>query len=124
MQQHKIPIHLEQEDKFLLGMTARQCLVIAVGGTLAYAALPSDFSSLSSVIIGLIVSALLFLATLAVAFIRVQHRDLEQWMLIGLMYLSQPKCFLWHPVLDDAPEEDEKAPRARTTETKGDEAWR
>lgn len=111
MRQHRIPLHLEQEEKFFFGLTPRQLLILAIGSTLTYAVIPNDLSP-ASWAIGLTVATLLALSTLAIAFVRVKNRDLEQWLLIVLIYLAQPKCFLWHPLLEE--EEGEQQHRRHT----------
>jgi PrgI family protein len=93
--QHRIPIHLEEEDKFIFSLTGRQTLVLGIGLALGYAAASDfNFSHLSGVIIGCVLFLLIFSLSVVVAFMRYHHRDLEQWALIALTYIAQPKYYV------------------------------
>lgn len=105
--QHKIPIHLDQEDKFLVGLTVRQLLILVVGGTLAYLAMPTSSDFLSQ-LINWIATVLIAIVTVLVAFVRIQHRDLDQWFLILLMYQLHPKIFIWSSLQESGDETDRK----------------
>ena len=106
--QHKVPIHLDQEDKFLVGMTARQALVIGIGITFGYM-LSSDFDFSQGW--GFVLGAFLFVVcvalSLAVAFIRVNRRDLDQWVLVWIAYISHPHYYLGRPLAQETDEYDE-----------------
>jgi hypothetical protein len=113
--QHRIPIHLEQEDKFLLTLTGRQTLVIGLGLTFGYM-IGSDFP--------LLPGAVLFVCcvTLAVvvAFVRYHHRHLEQWAIIALMYSTSPAVYIRGRLME---ENREEARKVLEVEEKESEEW-
>jgi hypothetical protein len=93
--QHRIPLHLEQEDKFILNLTARQSLVIGSGCALGAGAISNfDFSTLHGFLFGSLVFVLIVALSCVVAFTRYHHRDLDQWALIVLVYLSKPHVYI------------------------------
>lgn len=93
--QHRIPIHLEEEDKFIFNLTGRQTLILGIGLAFGYiAASDFDFSYLSGVIIGCVLFLVIFGLSAVVAFLPYHHRDLEQWALIALTYIAQPKYYI------------------------------
>ncbi len=101
-QRHRVPTHLNLEDKAVLGLTLRElaCLGLAalVGfslyGQLATAPLPLR-----------LLAALACLAIGAgVAFVRPLGRGLEEWCFILLHYLATPRHALWHPRAPDPAE--------------------
>ena len=92
--QHRIPIHLEEEDKFIFNLTGRQTLIIGIGLALGYTvASDFDFSYLSGVILGTVAFLVVVGLSAVVAFVQYHHRDLEQWALIALAYIDQPKYY-------------------------------
>lgn len=106
---HKIPLHLEVEDHIMAGLTARQLLLIGAGLAVGYL-IWSNLNSLTQSSAGLILAGLVCLlpvmAGLAVAFFRSGSRGLEEWAVVGLIYLVQPKYYLWA----ELPEETNVAP--------------
>lgn len=117
--EHRIPIHLEQEDKFLLFLTARQTLVLGCGFALASAATSDfDFSTIEGFMFGILTFCLVLALSCIVAFVRWQHRDLEQWFLIVVVFLSQPKMYIrGRYYLDDNDETDNVVTRKIEVET-------
>ena len=106
--QHKVPIHLDQEDKFLLSMSARQTLVIGIGITFGYIiASDFDFSQGWGFAIGVSLFVACVVLSLAVAFIRLKTRDLDQWFLVWIAYISRPRYYLHRPLEQDSDERDD-----------------
>ncbi len=101
---HKIPLHLEVEDHIMAGLTARQLLLIGAGLAVGYL-IWSNLSALTRSSAGLVLASLLCLlpvmAGLAVAFFRSGSRGLEEWAVVGLIYLAQPKHYLWSELPED-----------------------
>jgi hypothetical protein len=97
---HKIPLFLEIEDKFLFGITMRQCLLLFVGAGISYVLFLNIFDMISdptiALAIGLVVALLFFFSIVAIAFIQLRGRGLEEWGLVVLVYVSQPKIYTWH----------------------------
>lgn len=98
MARHKVPIHLTTPDTLLLNMTARQTLVVALGGTLAYSLVSSVWSN-ALLLAGAIVAAVLILvAAFLVAFVAVKKRSLDVWAMVILNYSLLPKRYAWRPL--------------------------
>lgn len=96
---HKIPIHLETEDKFVYSLTLRQCVVLGIGATLAYTGFFSVFTSLPNpglgFTLGLLTAFSLLICGVALAFVKVFGRGLGEWATVLLVYLMQPHIYLW-----------------------------
>jgi hypothetical protein len=92
---HEIPTHLNVEDKLLFGLTARECLFVLVGGTLAYGAWDQWPAAPAELRMALI--SLCGVLTTALVFIRPFGRPLEEWLLAGLLYASRPRQSVWRP---------------------------
>ena len=93
--QHRIPLHLEQEDKFILNLSARQSLVIGSGCALGAGAISDfNFSTVHGFVFGTLVFVLVVALSCVVAFTRYHHRNLEQWVLIIIIYLSKPRYYI------------------------------
>lgn len=103
---HKVPLFLELEDKFLLGLTMRQCLLLFVGAGVSYMVFFNIFGMIAdpttALVVGLAVALLCFSGVLAIAFLQLGGRGLEEWGLVLLVYLSQPKMYTWHFNAPDA----------------------
>jgi hypothetical protein len=95
--QHKIPIHLDKPDKFVLGMTGRQTVIVALGLALGYMAFGAfDYTdNLFLLIPAILCFALILLLAVIVAFVKYKHKDLEQWALIAFMYYASPRRYIW-----------------------------
>lgn len=102
MRRHKIPVHLETPDTFLLGMTARQVLVLGLGLTLAYIVVSGGGWSLAMLALTLPVALVIAVASLIVAFVAPRKRHMETWSLVVLNYLAIPKCYVWRPLAAEA----------------------
>jgi hypothetical protein len=109
---HKIPIHLEVEDHLIAGLSARQLLLIGAGLALGYLVW-SALALLHTGLWGLLLSALLSLLPGAVgavaAFFRPASRGLEEWAMVGMVYLAQPKQYLWAALPPEVVDESEQA---------------
>ncbi len=94
-QRHRIPTHLNIEDKAILGLTLREVACVGLGvlsGFAAYdrlAAAPPPLRLLAG-LLGLAGGA-------GGAFIRPLGRGLEEWCFVVLHYLATPRHALWHP---------------------------
>lgn len=118
MYKHKIPVHLEQEEIFVWGMTGRQILLVGCGVVLGYMFFTDLINALPS-IWGLVLASAcagitVVLFTVA-AFVRILGRGVEQWTVVGLLYLFTPHLYLWGP-LDE--ESDDVPPQEHTLQEK------
>jgi hypothetical protein len=106
---HKVPLFLEEEDRFLFGLTMRQLLVLLIGATTSSLLFARSLDwiahPLLALWVGLLLAALAGLFTVLVAFTRVGGRGLEEWGLVALLFLCQPPRYLWH---FDAPDRFEQ----------------
>ncbi len=106
---HKIPTHLKVTDKVLLlpvlgiGMTARQFLILLIGGSTSYSLWLhlfwmehwyTPFGSLLHWITVLLIAC----ATLALALAHVEGRPLEEWLVVLLFYWRMPRVYVWRSV--------------------------
>ncbi len=111
-----MPTHLDVEDRPFLGLTVRQVLVLAVGGTWAYAAwaLPG----------GLPVALRLPLAAACVLLAAAGALGWGAWTLAALRYALTPRVAVWRLAL--APAVGPRRPRAAPGRDAGEGwvAWR
>src|SRR5215469_5355037 len=95
MYTHPVPNHLETEDKFILNLTIRQCVILFVALCMAYLVFNDIFNAIPSpgfaLGLGLAGALLVFLAGVALALIRVHRRGLDEWLFVLLLYATQPK---------------------------------
>lgn len=120
---HKVPIHLETPDKLLLNMTARQTLVIALGGTLAYIAVSSVWSNPLLLVAACTLATVMMVAAFLVAFIAPKKRSLDVWAFVMLTFLISPKCYTWRPLSSETRMSwisQAEEPDAEDDERKGD----
>ncbi len=103
---HRVPNHLETEDKFVLNLSMRQCVILFVALCMAYMlfndifnAIPDPGLALGLGLAGVVCVGLL---GLALAFIRVHQRGLDEWVFVLFMYAVQPKTYTWHFNTPDA----------------------
>lgn len=98
---HTTPTHLGLPDKLLFGLTARQLLLLLLGGSLSYSfwlrlGLFLPASSIPFWLLVRLIGALPpVLMSLLVAFVTLHNRPLELWVLAGLRYLLLPKTAVW-----------------------------
>lgn len=101
---HRIPLHLETQDHILGGLSARQLLLIGAGLAVGYLVW-WDLSFLNESNGGLFLNAFISLlpALLGVvaAFFQPASRGLEEWAMVGIVYLAQPKRSLWAALPDE-----------------------
>lgn len=120
MYAHRIPAHLETEDKFLFFLTLRQCIMLGIGSTIAYTSFFQVFTAVPSTalglgfVAGLAVALLLVVCTVGLAFVKVYGRGAEEWAIVFLLYLAQPRVYLWRFAQPDAFEEHHQAQVERT----------
>lgn len=127
LEQHKTPIHLDQPDKFILGLTSRQTIIMALGLSFGYLAF-SAFDYIDNLLLlipALLCFALCVLAAALLAFIRYKHRDLEQWALIVFMFYASPRRYLWRAVMISALSKTETSEHLEldTNKEEGQEKW-
>ena len=121
---HQIPIHLEVEDHLIAGLSARQLLMIGAGLALGYLVW-SSLASLQVTTWGLLLAALLSLLPALLgavaAFFRPASRGLEEWALVGTVYLAQPKRYLWAALPDESAHIPEQADILTSTTVREEE---
>jgi hypothetical protein len=97
----KVPLFLEEEERFLFNLTMRQCLLLFIGAGISWLlflrCLDWITNPLLALWVGLIAACLAFAATVIVAFCKIGGRGLEEWGIVWLAYQSQPHLFLWTP---------------------------
>jgi|SRR5579883_97370 hypothetical protein len=100
MYTHRVPNHLETEDKFILNLSMRQCVILFVALCMAYMLFNDIFSAIPdaglALGLGLSGALLVFLAGVALALIRVHRRGLDEWVFVLFMYAVAPKTYIWH----------------------------
>jgi hypothetical protein len=124
---HRVPIHLDQPDRILWGLTARQVLVIAAGIGGAYL-LWSSLSTLTAGIGGALavglVSVCIILIGIVAAFVSPGGRSMEEWAIVALAFILAPKVYLWNslPAIDlyKKTKEDKEENQVKLEE---DETW-
>jgi hypothetical protein len=89
---HEIPTHLEVQDRFIGNLTTRQLLYLGLGAALGYGAW-LHFQHIAW--FGVSVAGLIVLVALTVACVRPQGRDMEDWLLVMMRYVSLPKRCVW-----------------------------
>ena len=109
MARHKIPTHLKVTDKVLLipvlgiGLTARQFLILLIGGSTSYSLWlrlfwmehwSTPFGSLLHWLAVLLIAC----ATLALALAQYAGRPLEEWLIVLLFYWRMPRVSVWRSV--------------------------
>lgn len=117
---HKVPVHLDTQDTFLWNLTFRQVMVLFVGGGMSYLVITTNWSTPLTALLCILAGALCSIATLLVAFVRIAHRDLDQWVLVAFLYHSSPRMYAWAAMHE---QESEDIPQPVWTEEKGEEEW-
>jgi hypothetical protein len=119
--QHKIPIHLDQPDKFILGLTGRQTGILALGLALGYMVANNfEYGAHLWLLLpaGLCFLCIMLLAVL-VAFVRIGHKHLEQWAIIIFLFYASPRIYLWRSQRLELARENEGV--SEENETQGEE---
>ncbi len=97
---HRVPNHLETEDKFILNLSMRQCVIVFVSLCMAYMVFNDIFTVIPhaglALALALTGALLVFLAGVALALVRIHNRGLDEWALVLLLYAVQPKIYTWH----------------------------
>jgi hypothetical protein len=108
---HDVPTHLEVSDKLVFGLTAGQTLFCAAGIFVGYS-LWRRLQLLGLPLVGsLPLAALASLVLISLSLIRPEERSLDQWSLVLLRYLLQPKvCLLVRkgPIAEPAEQEEQE----------------
>ena len=102
---HTIPTHLKVADKVIVigdvGLSARQLLLLLVGSCICYDSwlngrwLDHWISPLGFLCHWLLILCLA-VCTLALTFVQIAGRSLEQWLIIVLRYWHAPRCCVWY----------------------------
>ncbi len=116
---HRIPTHLDEEEKLLWNLSTRQILALGVGLTFAFMA-----SNSLTPITGPVVSTMALLGiialTMALALVKTKHRPLDQWLVVWLIYHLQPRYYVWRPLpletTDHEQQEEKKEKREEIEE--------
>jgi uncharacterized membrane protein YhaH (DUF805 family) len=100
MYTHRIPNHLETEDKFILNLSMRQCVILFVALCMAYVVFEDIFNAIpdAGLALGLALptALLVFLAGVGLALIRIHQRGLDEWAFVLFLYAVVPKIYTWH----------------------------
>lgn len=107
--QHRIPLYLEEPDKFLGPLTARQAIILLVGVAFGFA-LADNFNMTRplGLVLGVLTFSLVSAGAVFCALGRLEGQDIEHWLSIRILYLLQPRYYLWSPnETEDLLEEDE-----------------
>jgi hypothetical protein len=92
---YELPTHLQVEDVLIAGLTARQLLRLVVGASLAYGVweqavwLPQE--------VRLAAAAVLIVIGILVALLEPGGRPLDQWLLVGMLFVALPRRLVWRP---------------------------
>ena len=92
---HRVPTHLDVEDRPLYGLTVRQVLGLAAGGAWAYAVW-SAWPSLPAPLRAVLAAACL-LVPAALVVVRPAGRGLGGWALLALRHALAPRIAVWRP---------------------------
>ena len=99
---HKVPTHMRLPDKVVFGLTARQLLILLVGGSASYDLWLQLHALNPHTVLGLIVRLCLAVLPLALAaalaLISLASRPLEVWLLVLFRYWQQPRDYVWRSV--------------------------
>lgn len=101
-QRHRVPTHLNLEDKAVLGLTLRELACLGLGALVGFTA----YGQLAGapLVPRLLVALACLGAGAGLAFVRPLGRGLEEWCFILLHYLATPRHALWHPRRPDPAE--------------------
>jgi len=97
---HTLPIHLGVPDPVLWGLSDVQLLkvgagIVVAGSVWRQVALPLGLRTALGV--------LALLAAVACALVRIEGRNLEEWLLIAGRYWARPRTLVWGPRSPDHP---------------------
>ncbi|GHO56313.1 PrgI family protein [Ktedonobacter robiniae] len=102
-QSYTVPTHMNEPDKLLFGLTARQLLVLITGASVTYAiwlqvltwTMAWERGLLWSRGLALLVVLPLILVTLAFTFLQIADRSLELWVVIWMRARFAPVTYVW-----------------------------
>ena len=92
---YELPTHLQVEDQLIAGLTARQLLRLVIGASLAYGVwdqvpwLPDE--------VRLGITMVLVAISVLFALVQPGGRGLDQWLMVGLLFVVVPRRLVWHP---------------------------
>jgi hypothetical protein len=118
---HKVPVHLDTQDTFLWNLTFRQVLILFVGGGMTYIVITTDWSTPLTALLCVLFGGITLVATLLVAFVRIAHRNLDQWCLLAFLYYSSSQRYLWSALSEQDTSDRESHKQVR--QEKGEEEW-
>ncbi len=121
-QLHKIPLHLETDDTFLWSFTGRQVFIVALGLGVGYLIF-SDLTiqvTLFTMVLGVLLWVVVAAVAVVVAFVKRQHRNLEEWALVWLLYWTRPRYYITYPFPEtiDADDSDESDVQQKEEQTR------
>jgi PrgI family protein len=102
MQTHKVPIRMGTPDKIVLGLTAKQLLIVLIGCSIGYNIWIHLYTLMAYGIVGMIARFVFALVPagmiVSLALIKVAGRSLDVWVLVALRYLSLPRIYVWRSI--------------------------
>ncbi|GHO65566.1 hypothetical protein KSC_044580 [Ktedonobacter sp. SOSP1-52] len=112
-QTYTVPTHINEPDKLLFGLTARQLLVLITGASVTYAfflqvltwTMAWGGGLLWSRGLALLVVLPLILVTLAFTFLQIADRSLELWVVVWIRARLAPVTYVWRSAKWDAAEQ-------------------
>jgi hypothetical protein len=114
---HRVPNHLEIEDKFILSLSMRQCAILFVALCLGYLLFADIFNAVPDaglgLALGLAAALLVCLAGVALALIRIHKRGLDEWVFVLCIYALTSKIYTWHFNQPDTFERSDWSPAAQ-----------
>jgi len=120
MNMHKVPVHLDTQDTFLWQLTFRQVLVLFVGGGMTYMVITTNWSTPLATLLCVLFGSVCGVVTLLIAFLRIAHRDLEQWFLVALLFYGSSRLSTWEALEE---QDIKQIPQKRDITEKEQEAW-
>jgi hypothetical protein len=120
---HKVPVHLDTQDKFLWSLTFRQVLILFVGGGFAYLLGTADWSTPLAAMFCMMAGGLCLVVTLLMAFVKIQQRDLDQWLLVAFLFYGSPRVFCWSALEEEQETDDTQSQEWARQEKKGEDEW-
>ncbi len=121
-QLHKIPLHLETDDTFLWSFTGRQVFIVALGLGVGYLIFEDVTMQVTpfTLSLGILLWVLVAAVAVVVAFVKMQHRSLEEWALVWLLYWTRPRYYITHPLAEtiDASDNDESNVQQKEEQTR------
>lgn len=92
---HRVPTHLNVEDKAILGLTLREVACLGLGALVGFAVYGQLMAT--PLPLRLLAGLLCLAAGAGLAFARPLGRGLEEWVFILLHFAAAPRHALWSP---------------------------